>query len=415
MEVFVARQPIFNMGNEVYGYELLSRSSMEVNSFSGIDGEVATSQTITNALFDFGITRLTGGSKAFINFTKNMLEREVATLFPKENLVVEVLEDIPPNPNVLKALAKMKDLGFKIAMDDFAFLPEYYSFVELADIIKVDFLTDAPKKVKNIRNYAKVNKVMMLAEKVETWQDYERAVDDGYELFQGYYFSRPVIVKGRKGQPQKLIYLELLRQIDQPDFDFNMLTELIERDPILTYEVLRLVNSSVFYRSNRVESVRQALVLLGVEELKKWTYLTCLIKVGIDHPIEIVTHSLLRAKFLEYLALRTPLKQRSSELFLLGIVSMFDVLLDRPLEEVLGEIAVSQDIKQTLLKNEGVFANLFSLVCFYERAQWEMISPLAYGIGVHGREVADCYYAALRWMGMYLYDTRLLSNTIKNI
>lgn len=400
MNLFVARQPIFDLHNEVFGYEILYRSNSTFNAYWCIDGDLASLRTITSTFFNFGISRLTSGKKAFINFTENLLERGVATLFPKEYVVLEVLEDVTPSTGVLKALTDLKELGYTIALDDFVFDPDYSPLIELADIIKVDFLTTSPRRLKEITRILPRN-IRFLAERVETREDFEKAKQLGYSLFQGYYFSKPVIIKGRKMEPKKDIYLQLLKDLNQPDLDFQTIAALIERDVTLTYEILRIVNSAIYFRNSRVKSVWQALVFLGKEELKKWAYIISLTKMGVDQPAEVVTQSLLRAKFLETLAFRSGLGEASSEFFLMGLVSMLDVLLERPLEEVLNELAISEEVRGALLGRKGVYSGIFDLMRFYESGQWDLVAPLSYGVRLEKGDVAECYLEALKWLDFY--------------
>ena len=406
MDVFMARQPIFDIKNNVFGYELLYRNNTVHNTFSGIDGDTATSSMITNTLFAFGINRLTNGKKAFINFTRNLLDREVATLLPKEFIVLEVLETVEPEPQIIEALKNLKKLGYMIALDDFVFSPKYQPFVELADIIKIDFLMGSTESRKEVSQYPAPENVIFLAEKIENIQQYNEAKRLGFKLFQGYYFSKPVIMQSRKEQPQKAVYLEILKNLNQPEIDFQRIAELIERDLTLTYEVLKMVNSAAFVRNNRVDSVRQALVLLGTEEIKKWTYLISLTIIGADKPAEIVSQSLLRAKFLEVLGTRMGYHGRQSEIFLMGLVSMMDVLLERPLDEVLNEISVSEDLQNALIRHDGPFSTIYNVMSFYERGDWDLMVPLTSGMSLSGSEVADCYYEALKWLAMYQNENR---------
>lgn len=399
----MARQPIFNRENEVYAYELLARSNAEGNVFSVDDGDTATSGAMANLLFDFGIAHVIGDKKAFVNFTQTMLEEEVPTLLPKDQVVLEVLETVRPNKRIMDALLKLKGLGYIIAMDDFAFTSEMYPFVELADIIKVDLTMDVQGKLGNIRSYAMTNKVVLLAEKIETWRECEQAKDMGYTLFQGYYFSRPVLISGKRLQPQKKIYLRMLNELMEAEPDFSIIATLIEHDPILTFEILSLTNSSVYTKGHKVQSIHEALTLVGLCELKKWAFVTLLLHCEVEGaPSKKITQGVLRAKFLENIAneLET-MRDRSSECFLLGVVSSMGGLFDRKPTEILNETAVSAEVVAAILNGEGKFAELLKLVEAYEKAKWDTVNAISQELNLADGLLSACYFKALDWVNWW--------------
>ncbi|NYE57018.1 EAL and HDOD domain-containing protein [Carboxydothermus ferrireducens] len=251
MKVFVARQPIFDKKEKVVAYELLYRSG-KINHFDGSNGDRATASVIINSLFRIGLENLTNGKLAFINFTENLLKEGIPLIFNKNLLVVEILEDITPDKELLQALRFLKGKGFKIALDDFIFnlgnTPD--ELLNMADIIKVDFLANSLKDRKTIPQKFRNKKIEFLAEKVETKEEYEEAIKAGYSFFQGYFFSKPEIVSGKDISASKLTYMQILNELNKREPNFDYIAELIEANVSLTYELLRLVNSAVFLQLN---------------------------------------------------------------------------------------------------------------------------------------------------------------------
>ena len=245
MDIFIARQPIFDIRQNVFAYELLYRSGIK-NLYAGINGDQASSEVIGSSFLLFGLENLTMGKKAFINFTRKLLEDEVATLLPKESIVVEVLENVEPDKQMLSACIKLKELGYQLALDDFAYDPRFEPFIDLVDIIKVDFLQTSPQDRAALVQRIGNKNIKFLAEKVETKEDFNQALQAGYSYFQGYFFSKPNIVSGKDITSFKLTYLQLLQEIGKPDLDFDELEETIKRDVALSYKLLRYINSAAF-------------------------------------------------------------------------------------------------------------------------------------------------------------------------
>ena len=321
MEVFVARQPIFNSRQQVFAYELLFRHGLE-NYYSGTNGDLATARVITDSFMLFGIDTLTGGKPAFINFTANMIKNEIPTIFPPELVGVEILEEIMPDDQILYACQKLKNSRYLLILDDFVLTKERASLAEMADIIKVDFLASSKKgRAALAEKYAR-SRVRLLAEKVETIDDFQEALELGYSYFQGYFFCRPHIVSRKDIPSHRLTYLRILQELYNTEPDFEQITRIVTTDLSLSYKLLRLVNSAVFGFRSRINSIKQALVILGLQEIQKWITLLALSSMGQDKPDELITHSVIRARFGELIASIIGLQNRSSEFFLMGLLSL---------------------------------------------------------------------------------------------
>lgn len=396
MDIFLARQPIFDSKQVVYAYEILYRSGA-TNTFDGIDGDQASISVMFNTFQIFGIDNLTNGKPVFINFTENLLNGEIATLFPKELLVVEILENVAPKEEIIENSKSLKDIGYKIALDDFVYSEEYEGLIELADIIKIDFLNSSKEEIEKVSKDLKVRNIKLLAEKVETREEFEYAKELGFTLFQGYFFSKPEIVRSKKLQPVKSTALQLINEVNKEEIDFDKMDTIISRDLSITYNLLKIVNSGAFGFRYRIKSVRHALVALGEKEIKKWIYLVILSDMGQNRPDELTRLSLIRARFAELFALKTKFNNESEEMFLLGLFSLLNVMLNIPMEEVLDNIKASDKIRQALIDGSGETGTIYKMIIAYEKGNWDEVLLYANELEIDYKIVATCYMEALIW------------------
>ena len=397
MQAFIARQPIFDRDLRVYGYELLFRSSLE-NVFSHPDVDHASSKTIADSFFLLGIETITQGKKAFVNFTRDVLLRDYVSLLPKELTVVELLETVEPDAEVIAACRKLKAAGYLLALDDFVYEERYAPLLALVDIIKVDVLATTPEEQQSLFDQLACPGLSFLAEKVETREVFQQAMEMGYAYFQGYFFSRPEIMTGRDVPGFKLYYLQILQEIHQPELNFKQLEEIIKRDMSLSYKLLRYINSAYFGRRNQVTSIKQALALLGEKEVKKWASLVVLVSMAEDKPEELVTQAIVRAKLCESLAASAGLGHRVEDLFIMGMFSLIDAILDRELAEVLEELPIASDIKAALLDGNNSLQNVYQYVLAYEAADWGKLSMQAAKLGMDESLLPQLYLDAVNWV-----------------
>lgn len=396
MHVLVARQPIFDKEKNVVAYELLFRSSMS-NSYDGSDGDKATTDVIVASFLSIGMDVVTGGKKAFINFTDNLLKQKVAHLLPSEVLAVEILETVEPEDEILAACRALKEEGYTIVLDDFVFHPRFRPLIKLADIIKIDFLaTTAFERRDIVRRFA-TTPIEFLAEKVETQAEFEEAVRCGYSYFQGYFFSKPVIIARKDIPASKLSYLKLLQEIRSADMNINYIEETIKREISFSYRLLKYINSSAFGFRQEIRSIRQAVSLLGQRDLLKWVSLNAMCCIQDGKPLELITTAVIRAYFGELIALRLGKKAIASDVFLMGLFSLIDALLDCPLATILEELPVTREVKVALLGEEGFFHNIQQLIISYERADWKRVFEYAKIIGLPDEELPGLYFKTLAW------------------
>jgi len=395
MEKYLARQPIFDALGNVFGYEILFRSSLD-NFFGGAQSDLASASTADN-LFLFGLDRLTEGRLAFVNCTRDSLVREYPTLLPKERVVIELLETIHVDEPVVAACRDLKQSGYMLALDDFLDVPAWQPLIPLADFIKVDVLATSPEEQLRLIKKFKRTKVRLLAEKVETHEVFDRAKRWGYSLFQGYFFSRPQILRRHDIAPNKLNYLRVLQAANRPQIEVNEIVEAIKAEPSLSYRLLRYLNSPAFFLVSQVHSIPHALRLLGQRGTQKWISLVAIACMAEDKPRELIVLPLIRARFCELLAPVAKLASSSNDLFLLGLLSAIDAILDMPMTDVLKEIAIDVDIRAALLGEMNRYRKILDLVVMYETGAWEGLSERAAQIGIGEDAVPEMFFQSLEW------------------
>jgi c-di-GMP-related signal transduction protein len=396
MEVYVARQPIFNKNKKIYGYELLFRASME-NFFPKIDGNTATSKLLSNSFFSIGMEKITGMNRAFINFTQDLILKKVPMLFPREKIVVEVLEDVEPEKGVVKVCQEMAKKGYHIALDDFFYRSELEPLIAAARILKLDIRANPLEEIDEFVKKLSNRRVKLLAEKVETYEEFEKATAMGFEYFQGYFFSKPEILKGNDISPHHMNLLELMAEANKRDFQFDKLERLIVREVSLSYKLLLLVNSVYFRRISDISSVRQAIVLIGEEGIRRFLSLIAMAGLAADKPDELIRASVVRAKFCELLGEMNGSSIDPSELFTLGLFSLIDAIMDTPMASLMEKLPLTDSIKRALVNREGKMTDYLTLAEAYGKGEWERISETARVLGIDEEKLPQYYMETLGW------------------
>ena len=406
LNVFIGRQPILNGQRQLYGYELLFRSNSVDNHFNGTDGDAASFKTMNNALNVLGLTSLTGGRKAFINITRKLLVEEAYSVLPPDESVIEILETVMPDAAVIHACMRMKDAGYMLALDDFVFRPGFEPLLDIADFIKVDFIDLNAKQRAAMVELVAGRSACLLAEKVETQHDFQEALNLGYSLFQGYFFCKPEIVSGRELPPVKRQYLRFLQEAMRPNPSYATLEQIVKEEPSLSVKLLRYLNSAMFGLRSKVDSIKQALAMLGDRQIRQWASLVALTSLGDDKPTETLTLCLIRAKFCEELCPHLKLDGRDLDLFFLGLLSGLDGLVDRPISEMLSEMPVAQDVKAALMGSTTLFGTIYGLVLACERGRRSVIQLLAGKVGIPEDLVLKLYLEAIAWADTVLHCNR---------
>ncbi len=366
MEFLVGRQAILDKDGKTFGYELLYRENIAKNiSQTDLDGNAATSRVIVNAFINMGIDKIAKNGRVFINFTRDLLIDRVYEMLPKEKIVVEVLEDVVAEDEILKSLKNAKELSYLIALDDFVFLDHLHEMVKLADIIKVDFLELSREEIKKQVERYKKYKLKLLAEKVETEDDYNFALGLGFELFQGFYFTKPVIEAKKGLAPYQANIIKALKLINDPNSDIEDIIKLISGDIYLNTKLLALVNSPYFGLKTKVKTARKAISLLGLKKTKEWLNVLMISKLSEDKPQELVVVATVRAKFSELLAKHFELYIENA--YYTGLFSLIDSILGAKMEDILKEMDyLDNEVKDALLGKSNPYRVLLDFIALYE-------------------------------------------------
>jgi c-di-GMP-related signal transduction protein len=389
---YVARQPIFDREEKVFGYELLFRNGLE-NAFSGNSDE-ASRATLDRSLL-MGIDVLCDGRRAFVNCTRDTLIKGLVTLLPSTSTVVEILEDVPADPDVMAACRNLKECGYMIALDDYIADDPREPLADIADIIKVEMpRTTEAQRLDLIRRYGPW-RCRMLAEKIETHADFIRARDQGFVYFQGYFFRRPETLNIRDMPANRLHYLRMLQEVSHPDLDIIGLERLIKAEASVCYRLLRYLNSSVFGFKSEIHSVRHALSMLGEREVRRWVRLVAAVGAGEEKPSDLVLSALVRAQFGELLA--SQVSHGESDLFLLGLLSLIDAMLEMPMADVLEKLPLDQETKAVLLGQPSLLRPVYQLMLAHESGEWDAVSQLCAALHLESEEVAGLYWQAQQW------------------
>lgn len=390
-QFFIARQPIYDRDLKVIGYELLYRDS-DVNEARIEDPERASSDAILNSFIHIGIDTLTGSGLVFINLPKAFITNSALTPMFRDQCVLEVLEDVEATPDVLQGLKRLSQQGFKLALDDFRLTEDTRPLLRWAHYVKVDVIgrgrEDLEKLLVQLRRYP----VKIIAEKVETQVMKQLCEELGFDCFQGYFYCHPQMVVGKGVEANKAVVFDLLNKLQQPDVGFDELEALLAHDITLSYKLLRYINSAAFSLRREVDSIKDAIVLLGIENVKHWVSLILMTRMDESKPRELITTALVRARLCEQVAdLWYP--EVRHQMFIVGLFSVLDALMDQPMVELLDTIILSTPVKLALLDHEGVAGEVYQRVLAYEQMDFNALArtPLS------PSQWATAYLDAVKW------------------
>ena len=392
---YLARQPILALDKKVFAYEILSRFGPE--NYCRPEAQAAEHAVTMDELFLMGLKRMTNGLPAFLNCPREFLLGDYLALLPRESVVGEILETVEPDEQVLTACRRIKEQGYKLALDDYQDRSELQPLVELADFIKADFQSTAEEELARLAGKFRNWGIPLIAEKVETKEQFEAAKSMGFEYFQGYFFCRPEMVTRKKVPANSARYYRLLQATYHPDIDLVEIADLMKPEASLSYRLLRYLNSPAFPLRSEIHSIPHALALLGERAVKKWISLVCVAGIGEGKPAELVKMPLMRARFCELLGQATGMLVEANDLFLLGLLSMMDVLLEKPMTEVLEELPVDEEIKQALRGEPGRFQRILEIALNFETGRWEKISEGLVLLGVKESLVSELHLKAVEW------------------
>ena len=400
--VFFARQPILDVNNNTYGYELLYRNQPGVNQYTGDNGDISTADVINNAFFLDNITSVLDGKKAFVNFTGNLIERGVPKMISSDILVVELLESVVATPEIIKRCLELKKLGYILALDDYEYNDSTKALFDLADIVKLDFRSSREAIERTASKCIELNKTM-LAEKVETQLEVEYAKRLGCSYMQGYFFAKPLLMTHKANTPMAKTFLHILGLVYSPDPDYEEIAAVISTDVVLTIRLLRLINLMYGNSGNKISTIHQALVMLGFEKLKEWIYLVGLQRLQKDTPDELIRLALFRAKFCESVSKVVPGAYiHRKEMYLMGLMSIVAGTTDeKSINSVMKELPVTDEIKNGLIGADGLYGDVFRLVVDYEHADWNKVEEFVKKYDVDAQQLANEYVKCIRFMQQF--------------
>jgi c-di-GMP-related signal transduction protein len=395
-KLFIARQPIFDRKMEVFGYELLFRLNSESRQFGGASSLEATGSVI-GELFESGIESIVEDKQAFVNFDEEFIHSDSIELISPTRLVVEMLEDVSVDENLIVRLGELKSKGYRIALDDFVEDYSSYPLIGVADIIKYDIRETPLKSIKLDVDKAIYQRKILLAEKVETKEEFWEARDMGFNLFQGYFFSKPRIVgKSIEHNAPKAQYSILVEELRKPEPSYQVIAELIEKDVNLSYRLMRAIKA----RSGEslVHSIKRALTYMGFKEIERWVTVIMLQSFGKSKPKELLNMSILRSKFMEKLSEHSELSGKRHEAFMMGLFSTVDAILDQPMEDALGDIAIPKTVYDALVLKSGELYPIYELGISYERGDWKRAKQIARSLKIDEKNIYRDYLESIDYV-----------------
>lgn len=399
MDIFIARQPIYDRNLKVFAYELLYRKNAEVNKYIGDnpDPDIATVSVIIDAFLSIGIEVLTNKVPGFINFTNNLLTSGVVKLLPKDYLGIEILENVAPTAQILSACEELSAGGYTIVLDDYTYDDTSKQFIRYADIIKMDFLTSTDEQLRDIVRKYKNAGIKFVAEKIETEADYLKAIAYGYDYFQGYYFNRPAVIQSKDILPLQANALKVFEILQDEACDISDLVSVISADPGMAYKLLKLANSVIYGGRGRITNLTSAVVRIGLKDLQIWIIYIMMYGTNKDKPDELIRQSMLRAWAAEEICKEKKLSEAVSDFSLMGLFSLMDVIMDTSFETITSHIHIADDIT-TALTNPGddKYGATIRLIRSFDDADWDEAQKAGSLIDLSLEEYQKIYLQALK-------------------
>jgi c-di-GMP-related signal transduction protein len=389
-ERFIARQPIFDERLKLFAYELLFRSS-DKNVFQS--RPEASSSIIVDSVTLFDLQALLGHAKAFINLDEAALQRGAARLLPPERVVIELLETVVPSPEVVQHCRDLCASGYLLALDDFVDHPKWEPLLLLAKFIKVDFRISNADSRRALAQRFRTSGIQLIAEKVETQAELNEARSLGYTFFQGYFFCKPAMVSTRDIPGSKLNYIRLLQAVSSSEISLDDVETLLKQDPAIVYKLLRYLNSPLL-GLREIRSVRHAMTLLGELEFRRWVSIVVIVAMASDKPPELIRTALTRAFFCEEISRAMGMGPEGPNLFLMGLLSVTDAILDRPIGEILATLPVSSEVRTALCGGANRFRDIYDTLLAYEHADWDALASATSRIGPVEAAIPGCYQSA---------------------
>ncbi|NMH60238.1 EAL and HDOD domain-containing protein [Alteromonas ponticola] len=396
MFAYIARQPIFDVNREVFAYELLFRDG-EKNCFPDIPPDEATSKLLTSSHLSLGLEEIVGDKLAFINFHRDTLMYRFPTSLDPSQVVIEILETIEVDKQLIGACKHLRGLGFNLALDDYDATEKWKPFLPFTKIVKFDITTMTVDEIAELVPQLKEHKIKLVAEKIETYADFEKFKAMGFDYFQGYFFAYPELVRHRTLESSKLTILELLTASSSVKMDFDKVNAILERDVSLTYLLLRFINNPLFNKRNKITSLKHALTYMGEVEVKKFIALLALANLSEGQPSELMEMSLIRAKFCELVSVALKQKENPPTGFLTGLLSLLDALMEQPMEGLMNKIPISEGVKDALCGKQNLLKDCLLMVQHFESANWAGIKKMSAKHKLKQTLLHGFYNESIKW------------------
>ena len=389
-DVYIGRQPIFDRDLKVQYYELLYRSS-RVDWAEFEDGDEATSQLLNNSMIEIGLDRIASSRPVFINLTRSFVTGRIPLPLDQQRVGLEILDEVGVDEEVIDSVRRFSEQGFTISLDDFIFQPHLRPLLRYADIVKLDVQRLGRSGVLDqlalLRNFD----VTLLAQKIESKPDFEFYRKLGFDYFQGYFIAKPSLIAGKQLAVNRVHTLRLLAEVENPAVSVKGLEDIIRNDVVLSVKLLRYINSAFFGLVRKFESIREAVIYLGLKPLKVWVSLIILSRME-DQPAELMRIALIRAKMAE--ALADMLGEQSVEkFFTMGLFSTLDTLMDMSMKDVVDSLPLNEEVAEALVNRGGAAGELLTCVLDQERGTWR---PEGY-FDLSPADVRQCYFDAIAW------------------
>jgi EAL and modified HD-GYP domain-containing signal transduction protein len=399
MECFTARQPIFDRQRRVRAYELLHRESEENCFPKNVSSIQATSKVLVNTFLNMNIDRISEGKDVLVNFSEKALIENFPEVAPYNRIILEILETVTPNQEMYDIIRSLFHKRYRIALDDFEYSADWERFLKFIKVVKFDIQQKPLREIKDVIAHFKKNhpKIKLLAEKVETYKEYEEAREMGFHYFQGYFFAKPVIIKSQGVDISESSLMNIYVEVMKPNICFKKLNTLLQCDLSLCYKLLNYVNSPTFGIRMEISSIKQALSFLGENQLRRFICLLVTSELSQDKPPELLRTSIYRARFAELLVKETPFKNYSDRAFLAGLFSTIDAVLDISMERIMEELPLDRDIKLALAQNVGLLAGVLNIIKSYEKGNWHEVDLLCKNIELSNHIIRQHYFNALVW------------------
>lgn len=365
------------------------------NAFPGVDGDEATSSLLSSSFFTVGIEQIASGHKAFINFTADMLVQGVPSMFPRDCVVVEVLEDVQPTDEVIAACSELVAKGYTLALDDFVYAENLTPLIELAQIIKIDFRLTPIEQIKEMVAILSPYPCRLLAEKIETYEEFTLAASLGFVYFQGYFFSKPEVLKNKDIASSQLALMQLIVEVNRAEFEVEDIEKLVSQDISISFKLLKYLNSAYYARPYPITSIRQAIAFLGERGTRLFVSLIATSKLSEHKPDELIRTSCIRARFLELIGKESNLDH--GDFFMLGLFSLLDAMLDASMDILMEQLPISKEITQALVHRSGRLFPYLQLILFYEAGEWNELEAALEKLNLDEHKIMDFYLDAVHW------------------